>query len=83
MNQKTGKTEIVIDITIEVNEKKTVTYVILENLSVTYAGNLILSTDKMSLASEIKAMKNTARGDIVRGYLTVGMRLRYQVFWLL
>ena len=59
MNQKTGKTEIVIDITIEA-DGKTATYVIPENLSVTYAGNLILSTDKMSLASEIEAMKNTA-----------------------
>ena len=59
MNQKTGKTEMVIDITIEANGK-TATYVIPESLSVTYAGNLILSTDKMSLASEIEAMKNTA-----------------------
>ena len=55
MNQKTGKTEMVVDITIEANGK-TATYVIPENLSVTYAGNLILSTDKMSLASEIEAM---------------------------
>lgn len=60
MNQKTGKTEMVIDITIEANGK-TATYVIPESLSVTYAGNLILSTDKMSLASEIEAMKNTAK----------------------
>ena len=59
VNQKTGKTEMVIDVTIEANGK-TATYVIPENLSVTYAGNLILSTDKMSLASEIEAMKNTA-----------------------
>lgn len=59
MNQKTGKTEMVIDITIEANGK-TATYIIPESLSVTYAGNLILSTDKMSLASEIEAMKNTA-----------------------
>lgn len=59
MNQKTGKTEMVIDVTIEANGK-TATYVIPENLSVTYAGNLILSTDKMGLASEIEAMKNTA-----------------------
>lgn len=59
MNQKAGKTEMVMDITIEANGK-TATYVIPENLSVTYAGNLILSTDKMSLASEIEAMKNTA-----------------------
>lgn len=59
MNQKTGKTETVVDITIEANGK-TATYVIPENLAVTYAGNLILATDKMSLASEIEAMRNTA-----------------------
>ena len=59
MSQKTGKTEMVMDITIEA-VGKAATYVIPENLSVTYAGNLILSTDKMSLASEIEAMKNTA-----------------------
>lgn len=59
MEMKTGKTEMVIDITIEANGK-TATYVIPENLSVTYAGNLILSTDKMGLANEIEAMKNTA-----------------------
>lgn len=39
MNQKTGKTEMVIDITIEANGK-TATYIIPENLSVTYAGDL-------------------------------------------
>lgn len=59
VNQKTGKAEMVIDVTIEA-DGKTATYVIPESLSVTYAGNLILSTDKMSLASEIEAMKNTA-----------------------
>lgn len=59
MNQKTGKTEMVIDVTIEANGK-TATYVIPENLSVTYAGNIILSTDKMSLASEVEAMKTSA-----------------------
>lgn len=59
MNQKTGKTEMVVDITIEINGKTT-SYVIPENLSVTYAGNLILSTDKAGLANEIEAMKTTA-----------------------
>lgn len=59
MNQKTGKTEMVVDITIEMNGK-TASYVIPENLSVTYAGNLILSTDKTGLANEIEAMKTTA-----------------------
>ena len=59
MNQKTGKAESVVDITIEANGK-TATYVIPDNLSVTYTGSLILSTDKTSLISEIEALKNTA-----------------------
>lgn len=59
MNQKTGKAETVVDITIDANGK-TATYVIPENLSVTYAGHLILSTDKSVLASEIEAMRNSA-----------------------
>lgn len=59
MNQKTGKTEMVVDVTIEANGKMA-TYAIPESHSVTYAGHLVLSTDKMSLASEIEAMKNTA-----------------------
>lgn len=59
MNQKTGKTEMVVDVTVEANGK-TATYSIPEGLSVTYAGNIVLSTDKPGLASEIEAMKNTA-----------------------
>ena len=59
MNPKIGKTEMVVDVTIEVNGK-TGTYAIPENLSVTYAGNLVLSTDKQGLSGEIEAMKNNA-----------------------
>ena len=36
------------------------TYTIPDSLSITYAGNLVLSTDKMGLAGEIESMKTTA-----------------------
>lgn len=49
----------VIDITLDVNGK-TATYAIPENLSVTYAGNLVLSTDKEGLVREIEAMRTSA-----------------------
>lgn len=49
----------VIDVTLDVNGK-TATYAIPENLSVTYAGNLVLSTDKEGLVREIEAMKTSA-----------------------
>lgn len=55
VNQKTGRTEMVIDVTVEANGK-TATYTIPENLTVTYAGNIVLSTDKQNLASEVEAM---------------------------
>ena len=50
---------MVVDVTVEANNN-TATYAIPENLSVTYADNLVLATDKTSLISEIEAMKNTA-----------------------
>lgn len=59
MNPKTGKTEMVVDLTIEV-DGKTATYVIPENLSVAYAEPLILATDKSGLTGEIEAMRSTA-----------------------
>lgn len=59
VNQKTNKTEMVVDVTIEA-DGKTATYTIPESLSVTYAGNLVLSTDKTGLAGEIEAMKSIA-----------------------
>lgn len=59
VNQKTGKTEMVIDVTVEAGGK-TATYTIPENLSVTYAGNLVLSTDKSGLTADAESVKNKA-----------------------
>lgn len=59
MNQKTGKTEMVVDVTIEANGKMA-TYAIPESHSVTYAGHLVLSTEKSGLASEVEAQKANA-----------------------
>lgn len=54
-----GQSQMVIDVTIESNGK-TATYTIPENLSVTYAGDIVLSTDKQGLIAEVESMKNTA-----------------------
>lgn len=51
--------QTVIDVTIE-NGDKQATYTIPENLSITYAGNIVLSTDKDNLVREIEALKNQA-----------------------
>ena len=59
MNQKTGKTEMVVDVTIEANGKMA-TYAIPESHSVTYAGHLVLSTEKSGLMSEVEAQKANA-----------------------
>lgn len=59
MNQKTGKTEMVVDVTIEANGKMA-TYAIPESHSVTYAGRLVLSTEKSGLTSEVEAQKANA-----------------------
>lgn len=50
---------MVVDVTIE-SEGKTATYTIPENLSVTYAGDIVLATDKQGLVCEVEAMKNAA-----------------------
>jgi hypothetical protein len=55
VNQKTGRTEMVVGVTVEV-DGKTATYAIPENLSVTFAGNLVLSTDKQGLTGEVEAL---------------------------
>ena len=55
----TTPAQIVVDVTIE-NNGKAATYTIPENLSITYAGNLVLSTDKDGLIREIEALKNQA-----------------------
>lgn len=57
--QNTHNTQTVVDITLDSNGK-IATYTIPENLSVTYAGNIVLSTDKDGLMHEIEAMKNNA-----------------------
>ena len=59
INQSINKTDMVVDVSIEV-DGKTATYVIPESLSVTYANNLIISTDKQGLLNEVEAMKNNA-----------------------
>ena len=59
INQSINKTEMLVDVSIEV-DRKTATYVIPESLSVNYANNLIISTDKQGLLNEIEAMKNNA-----------------------
>lgn len=56
MNQKTNKAEMVVDVTVEA-DGKTATYTIPDNLSVTYAGNLVLSTEKPGLTGEVEALK--------------------------
>lgn len=59
MNPKTGKSDMVVDVTIEA-EGKSGTYVIPESSSVTCAGNLVLSTTANGLTSEIEALVNSA-----------------------
>ena len=54
-----GQSQMVVDVTIESNSK-TATYTIPENLSVTYAGDIVLSTDKQGLIMEVESMKSTA-----------------------
>ena len=54
-----GQQGMVVDVTIE-SEGKTATYTIPESLSVTYAKNLVLSTEKHSLVQEVEQVKTTA-----------------------
>lgn len=58
-NGRSGSNAMLIDITIE-TDGKTATYAIPENLDVTYAGNIVLSTDRDGLSREIESMKSTA-----------------------
>lgn len=58
-NPVSGKTEMVVDISIE-EGGKTASYVIPEGLAVTYAGNLVISTDKAALVGEVEALKASA-----------------------
>ena len=57
LNPKSGKSEMVVDVCIELNGK-TGTYTIPEGLSITYAGDLVISTDRNGLLNEIEAMRS-------------------------
>lgn len=59
-NPMTGKTEMVVDVTVDDGSGKTGSYVIPEGLSVTYAGDLVLSPEKSGLSGEVEAMKSAA-----------------------
>ena len=59
MSKVPNTTQTVVDVTLDCNGK-VATYTIPENLSVTYAGNIVLSTDKEGLIHEIEAVKNNA-----------------------
>lgn len=54
-----GAGGMMVDVTIEV-EGRTAVYTIPENLAVTYANNLVLSTDREGIAREVEAAKATA-----------------------
>lgn len=58
-NKSMGQPNTVVDITIEA-DGKTATYTIPESLSVTYANDLVLATDKQGLSCEVEAMKSNA-----------------------
>ena len=47
------------DVTIEMDGKQTV-YTIPEHLSITFAGDIVLSTNKQGLSAEVERMKNEA-----------------------
>lgn len=66
VNYKPGQNMMVIDVTITAGDK-TATYEIPENLSVTYANDFVLATDKAGLAPDIEAIKNTA-DQIIKSY---------------
>ena len=63
---KPGQNTMVVDIAITADDK-TATYEIPENLSVTYANNFVLATEKVGLAPDIEAIKNTA-DQIIKSY---------------
>lgn len=56
---KVTAAQMVVDVTVEV-DGKSATYIIPESSCITYANNLVLSTDKSSLSNEVEAMKNSA-----------------------
>ena len=54
-----GKTEMVVDVTIEA-ANASATYTIPENSTITYTKNLVLATDKSLLINEVESMKTQA-----------------------
>ena len=66
MNYKPGQANMVVDVTI-MAEGKTATYEIPDNLSVTFANNLVLSTEKAGLINEVEAIRSTAE-QIINSY---------------
>ena len=66
MGYKSGQPGMVVDITITA-EGKTATYEIPENLSVTYANNLVLATDKSGLINDVKAVMSSAQ-QVIESY---------------
>lgn len=58
-NGMNGKTEMVVDVTIEA-ANASATYTIPENSTITYTKNLVLATDKSLLINEVESMKNQA-----------------------
>ena len=59
INPETNKPEMMVSVTIEAGGK-TATYAIPENLSVSFAGNLVFATEKHLLLNEAKAVKANA-----------------------
>lgn len=53
----------VVDVTIEC-QGRSQTYVIPENSQLTYAGDLVLSTERNSLSAEVESIKNLAKRNI-------------------
>lgn len=56
-NPKTGEMFMAVDVTIEA-DGKTADYTIPEHQSVSYAGNLVLSTDKIGLVGDVESAKS-------------------------
>lgn len=59
MMPTSSPTTMLVDVTIE-TDGRTATYSIPENLAVTYAGNIVLSTDREGIGREVEAMRATA-----------------------
>lgn len=59
MNPKTGKTEMIIDVDVEANGV-TANYAFPDSLSLSYANNLVFSTDTEGIVRELEAMHNGA-----------------------